>query len=165
MNYPKRKQLRLPDYDYSTPGAYFVTVCTEDKSCILSHIRVGEGLAPPENLLTAFGRIAEEQLFDLQRRFPSLTVDKFVIMPNHVHILLTLRENAGGASPSPTLFDVMRVYKSMTTRLSKQRQPELRLWQRSYHEHVIRDEADYLQIWNYIDTNPAKWTEDRYWAE
>ncbi len=72
---------------------------------------------------------------------------------------------AGGASPSPTLYDVVRVLKSLTTRLSRSRLGDLPLWQRRYYEHVIRGEKDYLEIWEYIDTNPAKWAQDRYYGE
>ncbi len=163
MDFPERKQVRLPEYDYSAPGACFVTICTKNRRCILSRIAVGEGLAPPEIRLTAIGKNVEGQLLDLPRRFPSISLDKYVIMPNHIPLIVSLHETAGGASPSPTLFDVVRVLKSMTTRLSRANLGDGLLWQRSYHEHVIRGEADYREIWEYIDTNPAKWAEDRYY--
>ena len=82
---PNRKPLRLRDYDYSSPGAYFVTICTRDRKCFLSRIAVGEGLAPPEIRLTVIGKCVEEQIHALPRRYPSVTVDKHVIMPNHIH--------------------------------------------------------------------------------
>ena len=88
-------------------------------------------------------------------------VDKSV----NIHLIVTIREDPGGASPSPTLFDVMRVLKSLTTRLSREHLGDSPLWQRSYYEHVIRTEKDYLEIWEYIDTNPAKWAADRYYTE
>ena len=163
MDFPTRKQMRLSEYDYSAPGAYFVTICTQNKRCILSRITVGEGLAPPEIRLTVIGKRVEEQILDLPRRFPSISMDKYVIMPNHIHLIVSLHETAGGASPSPTLFDVVRVLKSITTRLSRVNLGDDLLWQRSYHEHVIRGEADYREIWSYIDTNPARWAEDRYY--
>ncbi len=163
MDFPNRRHIRLQDYDYSSPGAYFVTICTQARRCILSQIAVGEGLAPPETRLTAIGKCVEEQLLDLPRRFSSVGIDKYVIMPNHIHLIVSIQEAAGGASPSPTLFDVVRVLKSMTTRLSRAYLGDDLLWQRSYHEHVIRGEADYREIWSYIDTNPAKWAEDRYY--
>ena len=94
-----------------------------------------------------------------------VSIDKYVIMPNHLHMIVRLRGETGGASPAPTLYDVVRVLKSLTTRLSRDRLGDLPLWQRSYHEHVIRGERDYLEIWQYIDTNPAKWAEDRYYSE
>lgn len=163
MDLPKRKQIRLPDYDYASPGAFFVTICTQDRRCILSDIAVGEGLAPPEPRLSTIGRIVDEQVRDLSRRYPCVEIDKYVIMPNHVHVIASIRETTGGASPSPTLIDVVRVLKSMTTRLSRPLLGGVPLWQRSFHEHVIRGEADYREIWKYIDNNPARWAEDRYY--
>ena len=171
MEYPKRKRIRLPDYDYSTPGAYFVTICTAERRCILSTIAVGEQLAAPETLLSPLGRIVDEQIRQLPIRFPSLSVDHYVIMPNHVHILLTLQGNrggtgtavtTGGASSSPTVVAVVQALKSLTARLASDRFHVKPLWQRSYHEHVVRGEDDYRQIWEYIENNPAKWAEDRY---
>ena len=94
-----------------------------------------------------------------------VTIDEYVIMPNHLHMIVRISGETGGASPSPTLYDVVRVLKSLTTRLSRSRLGDLPLWQRGYYEHVIRGEKDYLEIWNYIDTNPARWAEDRYYSE
>ena len=165
MELPKRKPVRLPDYDYSSPGAYFVTVCTHDRRCLLSDIDVGEGLAPPESRLSAIGRIVGRQIRDIPQRYPCVKIDKSVIMPNHIHLIVSIQETAGGASPSPTLFDVVRVLKSMTTRLSRPLLGEETLWQRGYYEHVIRNENDYREIWEYIDNNPAKWAEDRYFEQ
>ena len=164
MDLPKRKRIRLPDYDYSSPGAYFVTICTHEKRCILSDIAVGEGLAPPVVTLSPIGECVEGQILSLPNRYPMLSIDHYIIMPNHVHLILSIREAAGGASPSPTVFDVVRVLKSMTTRLSRPNLGEHLLWQRSYHEHVIRGERDYQDIWEYIENNPAKWVEDRYYT-
>ena len=111
---PKRKHPRLKSYNYSTAGAYYITICTHNKQCLLSQI-VGRGLAPAEIQYTACGKIAEEQLFLLERRYPSLTVDQYVIMPNHIHAILILSD-AAGASPRPTITDVVCAYKSLTTK-------------------------------------------------
>ena len=163
---PRRKQNRLANYDYSAPGAYFVTICTHEKQCILSRIAVGEGLAPPVVALTAIGSIVRAQLSELSNRYPTLTLDHSVIMPNHVHLLITLHQTeagTGGASPSPTIMDAVRVLKSLSTRLSRPYLSDSPLWQRSFYEHVIRNERDYLEIWNYIDGNPGRWVEDRFY--
>ena len=159
MDLPERKPIRLRDYDYSSPGAYFITVCTRGKECVLSRILVGEGLAPPAVALTAIGRIVEEQLRLLPGRFPSLSVDRYVIMPNHIHLLLTLSgDSAGGAIPSPTITNMVGALKSQASRLSG----AAPLWQRSFYDHVIRNEDDYRQIAEYIETNPARWGDDRF---
>ena len=107
----------------------------------------------------------KEQILALPKRYPSFHIDNYVIMPNHVHLLVSLHKDSGGASPSPTLFDAVRVIKSLSTRLSRDNLGNLPLWQRSFHEHVIRNAHDYREIWEYIDTNPAKWAEDRYYAQ
>lgn len=160
MPQPKRKPVRLKGYDYSTEGAYFITICVQDRRCILSKIVVGEGLAPPEVQLTEKGRLAKEQLLKISERYPSILVDKYVIMPNHIHLILHVEEKAGGASPSPTVTQAVGAFKSMTTRLCP---GESKLFQRSFYDHVIRSEEDYQEIWSYIDQNPAKWREDRFY--
>ena len=119
MDLPKRKSIRLPDFDYSTPGAYFVTICTHDRRCILAGITVGEGLAPLAVKLTPVGQCVKEQILALPKRYPTVQIDKYVIMPNHIHLLASFHADSGGASPTPTLFDVVRVLKSLSTRLSR----------------------------------------------
>ena len=160
MDCPKRKQTRLPEFDYSSNGAYFVTFCTQDRRCILSDVDVGEGLAPPAVCLSAIGQCVEQEIHAVTKRYESVRIDNYVIMPNHVHLIASICEQTGGASPSPTLADIIRVIKSV----SSHRCPELK-WQRSYYEHVIRSERDYLEIWNYIDGNPGKWADDKYYIE
>lgn len=167
VEYPTRRCPRLKEYDYGA-GAYFVTICTQNRKCILSKIvshkmtgaDVGEGLAPPvEVRLTPYGTIAQEQLLDLESRYPSIRIHQYVIMPNHIHAIIQIQANcgeAGGASPSPTLMDVIRAFKSITTRMCNKIQPISQLFQRSYYDHVIRCETDYLAIMRYIDENPAK---------
>lgn len=88
-------------------------------------------------------------------------------MPNHIHAVIQIQGNhggTGGASPSPTLIDVIRVFKSLTTRLCNAFRPIPQLFQRSYYDHVIRSETDYLEIARYIDSNPAKWPEDEFYV-
>ena len=92
-NFQKRKHPRLDHYDYSTGGAYFITICTQNRRCLLSRI-VGRGLAPAEIQYTAYGRIAQEQLLILEQRYPSLKVNQYVIMPNHIHAILLLGETS-----------------------------------------------------------------------
>lgn len=159
---PKRKPVRLKGYDYSTAGAYFITICVQGRRCILSQITVGEGLAPPAVQLTDMGKLAEQQLQAIPARYPSAAIDKYVIMPNHIHLILRLQAGAGGASPSPTVTQVIGVFKSLTTRLCPD---ETKLFQRSFYDHVIRNETDYQEIWTYIDQNPAKWSDDCFYVE
>ena len=159
---PKRKHPRLA-YDYSTAGAYFITICTQNRRCLLSRI-VGRGLAPAEIQYTAYGEIAQEQLLLLEQRYPSLKIDQYVIMPNHIHAVLLLEETAG-ATVSPTIMDIVCAYKSLTTRKCKKVQPVDKLFQTSFYEHVIRNREDYNEIAEYIVNNPKQWELDRLYSK
>ena len=167
---PKRKSPRLKYFDYSSEGAYFVTICVNNKMHILSeiqnitatgtnHIMVGEGLAPPEISikLKHCGRIAKEQLQALEIRYKNITVDDFIIMPDHIHAIIFLNEQTGGASPSPTLNDVICTFKSLTSRICKQQCGIEKIFQRSFFEHIIRDKTDYETRKKYIHENPIRW--------
>ncbi len=160
---PKRKHPRLDDYDYSQTGAYFVTICTHNKRCLLSRI-VGRGLAPAEVEYTPFGQIAEQQLLLLENRYQGVRIDQYVIMPNHIHILFLFEKIAAGASPRPTLMDIICAYKSLTTRECKKQFPIEKLFQTSFYEHVIRGRNDYNEIAKYICENPAKWQLDKLYT-
>ena len=158
MELPNRKSMRLKNYDYSTPGAYFVTICTKEKRKCLSRI-VGQGLAPAESRLTTRGEIVQKQLMAIENRYPHVRIDKYVIMPNHVHMILEMGE-AVGASPHPTLSKIICTFKSLASRMCEEP-----IWQTSFYDHVIRGDADYQEIWQYIDTNPDKWMQDRFYCE
>jgi len=129
-NLPKRRHPRLDHYDYSAAGAYFITICTQDRRCLLSRV-VGRGLAPAEIQYTAYGQIAKEQLLLLEQRYPSLKINQYVIMPNHIHAILVLEETVG-ATVSPTIMDMVCAYKSLTTRLCKKIQSIDKLFQTSF---------------------------------
>lgn len=166
MKLPKRKPTRLKGYDYSTSGAYFITICVKDKKELLSKIIVGQGLAPAENKLTQFGNIAKKQLELLETRYKGIKIEKYVIMPNHIHILISNYEMTAGASPCPTISDVMCTFKSITTKMCrKEGLKEQHLFQSSFHDHIIRGEKDYQRIWEYIDTNASKWEEDCFYND
>ncbi len=163
--YIKQKPIRLANYDYAAPGAYFVTVCTYEKRCILSGITAGNRNDHARVDLSPVGRITEEQLMRIPRRFPCVTIDKFVIMPNHIHILLTRTGNeTGGASPSlTTVVDAVRVFKSLATRLARPLISAPSLFQRSFYDHIVRNDEDYRNIWDYIESNPDKWSADCFY--
>ena len=162
-NLPKRKHPRLNHYDYSTAGAYVITICTHSRRCLLSRI-VGRGLAPAEIQYTAYGQIAQEQLLLLEQRYPSLIIDQYVIMPNHIHAILLLEETAGD-SQRPTVMDIVCAYKLLTTRQCKKVQPIDKLFQTSFYEHVIRGCEDYKEIAQYIVNNPKQWELDKLYSK
>ncbi len=161
--YPKRKHPRLDGFDYSTGGAYYITICTQNRRCLLSHI-VGRGLAPAEIEYTIYGRIAEEQLLLLEQRYPTLKIDQYIIMPNHIHAILFLEEMVKN-SQCPTIMDIVCAYKSLTTRECKKHYPIEKLFQTSFYEHIIRGRRDYDEIAEYISNNPKQWELDSLYSE
>ena len=170
MDLPKRKPLRLPSFDYSSPGAYFVTLCTQDKRCILANISVGAGaLDGPNVRLSPYGKSVEKTLEGMAKQYDWLTIDKYVIMPNHVHLLLRLEDDGTSRTPSPTSTDRQshaneRIPMLVSTfKRFCNRSCGTDIWQRGYHDHVIRGERDYCEIWKYIDENPYKWVNDCYY--
>ncbi len=154
---------------------YHVTICTQDNLPILSAVTVGLGLAPAEITLTDIGKIIETQLLDLPNRYPGIKIDKYVIMPTHIHAIIMIEtETAGanphptidvkksaGASPRPTLMDVVCAFKSISTRISNQYEnvQGRKIWQTSFYDEIIKNDRAYQEIWRYIDENPAKWAE------
>ena len=143
MTLPTRKWPRLNGWDYSKNGLYFLTICTEGKKCILSSI---SPQSPHSSLisLTATGEIVDTYIKTIQG------IDKYVIMPNHVHMII---QKSNG---KPISSDV-RSFKTLTTK-----KLGYSIWQKYYYDHIIRDEHDYLIKWDYIDKNPGKWFEDEY---
>jgi len=149
----------METYDYSSGGAYFITICTWERKCLLSHI---DGSSTP--VLTEYGEVLKENLLKLPERFPHMTVDRYVIMPNHTHIILLLDYVEAGASPRPTIMDAVCVLKSLTTRGCKKIRLFYKLFQTSFYEHVIRNQVDYEMIAAYIDSNPMQWKKDRLYT-
>ena len=165
MVLPTRRPNRLPNFDYNTPGAYFITVCTVGKKCILGSVVGGGDLDAPQISLSRIGKIVQHHI-EASNQIPNIRVDKYVIMPNHVHLLLCVDAddaNETQQSSSPANAAVPR-YVSCFKRFCHQSLRET-IFQRSYHDHVIRNEVDYLKIWNYIDTNPARWNKDCFYEQ
>lgn len=158
MELPKRKPTRLKGYDYSTPGAYFLTICVKDKKQLLSKI-VGtdEGIVPQNNL-SEIGLICDRYINNINIKYENVTVDKYVIMPNHIHLIVFLHGTMRASSPTKNIETIIRSFKTMVTK-----EIGNSIWQRSYHDHIIRGEKDYRKIWEYIDTNPIKWELDCFY--
>ena len=162
--FPQRKHVRLKNYDYSQNGVYFVTICTKERKPLLSTIPVGRGaLTPPEIQLSRIGEISEHYILNMHSAYDCVYVDHYVIMPNHIHLLLRIDSapaSSGGMRASrPTLQTIVRSFKTMVTR-----QIGTSIWQDSFYDRIVRSEASYLEIWKYIDENPIKWQEDKYYA-
>lgn len=161
MDLPKRKPNRLSYYDYSTPGAYFITICTKDRRCIFWD-NVGASIARPKKpQLSEYGLVVDRAIRDIPIHYPAITVDHFVIMPNHIHLLLQINTSADGQQlASKKISTVIQQLKGVVTK-----QIGHPIWQKLFHDHIIRGEKDYLKIWEYIDTNPARWNEDCFYKE
>ena len=154
----KRKPTRLKEYDYSVPGAYFVTVCTKDRKELLSRITVGDdALIVPQNHLSDYGLICDKYIKNMNVIYENVSVDKYIIMPNHIHLLMTIHGTMKASSPTKNIGSIIRSFKTMVTR-----EIGSSIFQRSYHDHIVRNHEDYLSIWQYIEENAAKWQSDRY---
>ena len=165
MELPKRKPNRLSCFDYSTPGAYFLTICTQDKKCILGQIVGGGDLDAPQISLSTIGKKVWRNI-ELSRQIPNIHVDKYLIMPNHIHLILFVDGTlVGGRSRSPSLTNAVVPHFVSTFKRFCHKDVGAKIFQRSYHDHVIRGEQDYLKIWEYIDNNPARWKEDCFYEE
>jgi len=170
-----RRSIRLKNYDYSRPGAYFVTVCTHNRESLFGHIH--------ENamILNEAGGMVERWWRELPNKYPMIDTDAYSVMPNHLHGIIAivgaaLRGRPDGSNPNkggqphrvaPTLGDMINWFKTMTTNdyIHGVKQCQWRpfpgkLWQRNYYEHVIRDERDLIAIREYVINNPAGWEKD-----
>ena len=147
---PERKPNRLPAYDYSENGAYFITFCTKGHVPLLSHVVAGESPNTPcKTVMTSIGLAVDEAIKAIAEHYCGIHTAKYVIMPNHVHMLLCI-EKAENAGPS-----VSRIIKELKTRVTKQ--VGAAIWQKSFYDHIIRNWEDYETRYRYIDNNPANW--------
>ena len=164
---PKRKHPRLNVFDYSSNGAYFITMCTHNRRCVFSRIADREFSPSERNILeyTKFGEIAEQQLLLLEERYSCLTVDKYVIMPNHIHAIFVLNTESAETRSHPTLMDIVCAYKSLTVKECKKNGFAEKLFQASFYEHIIRGLDDYNDIVRYIHENPIHWYYDKLYTE
>jgi len=158
MELPKRKPTRLQGYDYSTPGAYFITICIKDRKQLLSKIVGDDAYIVPQNNLSQIGLICNKYINNINIKYENVTVDKYVIMPNHIHLIIFLHGTMRASSPTKNIETIIRSFKTMVTK-----EIGYSIWQRSYHDHIIRNEKDYQKIWEYIDTNPLKWELDCFY--
>jgi len=154
MKLPERKHTRLKNYDYSQNGAYFVTICAAGRKQILSEI-VGQA-APclPQIKLTKIGKVTEKYIKNINNVYKHINVDKYVIMPDHIHIIFSINHPLGGGQRAdrPTLNNIVRSIKVMVSKSIG-----YSVFQSSFFEHVIRNEDDLYETRKYIENNPLKW--------
>src|SRR3972149_3059421 len=156
-----RRSIRLKEYDYSQPGAYFITICTDNKELYFEQY--------PQ-----LKQMVNRQWHEITSRFDNIQLDEFIIMPNHIHgiifvgaTLAVAPNNRAGARPAPTIGEIIGMFKSLCVhdwlKYIKENRIDIvgKFWQRNYYEHIIRNEDELQKIREYIQNNPLKWHLDR----
>ncbi|MBQ4120420.1 MAG: transposase [Clostridia bacterium] len=167
---PKRKRKRLEKYNYSSPGLYFVTICTKDRKNLFWEKKqpdfVGEDIIlPPDYInLSPYGKIVKEAIQTIPNHYSNIELLQYVIMPNHVHLILHIPYDDGRMISSPTsTVSIIKAVGYMKQQVSKK--IGMPIWQRSFHDHVIRDHRDYEEIAKYVLENPIRWQYDCFYNE
>ena len=161
MQLPNRKPNRLPNYDYDQNGAYFITVCTKDRKPILSTVGTPVPRCPqmPQVELLRHGEIADKIIRQLNDFYEHISLDKYAIMPDHIHLLITIHGGHPGTGVPTRTSEIARFVGTFKRFCNKEYGGNI--WQSRYYDHVIRNQQDYDEIWEYIENNPRKWLLDR----
>ncbi len=156
---PKRKEIRLKTYDYASPGAYFVTICTrkdappmwsETNDECTSSVGATCGRPRETNSLSSIGRIVEREIQHLDTVYPHVRLDRYCIMSDHLHLIVRILPDSGGRPQvAPTLGRIVQQFKGRVTKSIG-----FLIWQKSFYERIIRNEKSYLEISQYIENNP-----------
>ena len=172
---PYRKSIRLKNYDYSSNGYYFVTICTQNREKLFGEIVGATLCGRPNNP----DKLIVKWLLELENKFKGVKIDEYIVMPNHIHFIIKRTGDHTGSTGdhtgstgdhtgSPLLRDIIGWFKTMTTNeyIAGVKDGRFmpfkgRLWQRNYYEHIIRNYDDYINIADYIQNNPLKWEEDK----
>ena len=145
MDHPERKATRIHGYDYATPNYYFITICTHEKQCLFGTVEQ----------LNGYGQIALDHLLEIPKRYPHVAIDKFVVMPNHIHAIIVIQDVPGASAKSLSV--IIAQYKSAVSKHLAACLPDRKIWQKSFYDNVIRSEKGYQAAWRYIDENPVRW--------
>jgi REP element-mobilizing transposase RayT len=146
-NLPVRKKIRLKYYDYSQENMYFITICVKDRLEILGKIEEDNHIK-----LTKEGNIVKQNIYRLEEIYKNIIVDEYIVMPNHLHILILINYKDG--------ITISKIIKHLKTNIS--REIKYSIWQKSFYEHIIRNEKEYLKIKEYIKNNVINWRTDKY---
>ncbi len=166
MELPKRKNNRLQYYDYSSPNVYFITFCTKHMYNALwdAEATAYAQLHPPETVhelppLSPYGKKTKEAIETISAHYPLVKVWEYAVMPNHVHLLLQIKESENGRmQTTPSINIIIGQLKGYVTK-----QMGYSVWQKLYHDHVVRNRAAFEKIRHYIEDNPMKWKDDCYY--
>ena len=156
MDLHKRKNIRLNDYNYSSNGAYFITICTKNKENLLWKNVGANCVRPLDQLpLSKIGIVIENEIYKLNTVYENIKVDKYQIMPNHIHLIIFIYEDSNGRTQfAPTISRIIKQFKGSITK-----QIGFSIWQKSFYDRIIRNENEYQSVWNYIHNNPLKYLE------
>ncbi|MCL2633424.1 MAG: hypothetical protein FWD34_02795 [Oscillospiraceae bacterium] len=170
----KRKIIRLQGYDYSSEGMYFITICSIKRLPLFGEFVGADDPVRPKDepyiKMTEIGKIIHDCWDTVNSVYANVKTDAFCVMPNHIHGIITI-ESIGlsggqgllsGGQGRPPLHKVVQGFKSVTTRMCFDMGFQ-KIWQRSYHDRIIRNEQEYIKIWNYINDNPKNWLQDCYY--
>jgi REP element-mobilizing transposase RayT len=151
----QRKRIRLPDYDYSAPGYYFITVCTRNHDHLFGRVDPDSEHMMAHTKLSRIGLIVQETIEEIPSHYAAVEVVKHIIMPNHIHLLLSISDDEADRPVLSTI--IQQLKRTVSLRVGQS------IWQPRYYDHVIRNEKEYQKIWEYIDTNPLRWELDKYY--
>lgn len=148
-----RKATRLSNYDYSQNGAYFITICVQNRYEMFGKIVGGDAHIAPSIKLSQYGFVVEKYI----QSVPG--IEKYIIMPNHIHMIISIDNGAMPTSPpTQTISQRIKSFKTLVTK-----EIGFTLWQRSFHDRIIRNDVEYREIWEYIDANPSTWLDDCFY--
>ena len=157
---PKRKSTRLKNYDYSTSGAYFVTICTKNRKMLFA----------PVGADSISARMVERTFLETIHQYDGVNCPIYVVMPNHFHAIITI--SRADMESAPTVSDIIQSFKRYSTlEYIKMVKDGLllpfdkQIWQRTFYDHVIRNSDDYDEIYKYIYENPMRWQFDELYTE
>lgn len=153
-----RKPLRLKEFDYSSDGAYFITICSKNRKQIFSRVVKSENIVGANSVrLSNIGKIVEQDILNIEKIYPCIKIVNYIIMPNHIHMILLI-DTKGQTMFAPTITRVIKQFKGVVTK-----QVCSSIWQRNFYDHIIRNENDLITKMEYISSNPEKWEEDEYY--
>ena len=158
---PKRKAPRLKGFDYSTTGAYFITICTKERQNYFWN-NVGATIGRPQDVeLSPYGKTVDDAINNISNIYPSISVEQYVIMPDHIHLLLLIHaDDCGRPMVAPTISRVVQQLKGYVTK-----NIGVSLWQKLFFDHIIRNRQDYEEHVKYILENPLRWHYDKLYSE
>ena len=164
-NKRRKESIRLQGFDYNSAGAYFITICTENRQQTLSRIVGGDVLDAPTVQLLPYGKIADKYIRQLNDFYDTIRVDGYVIMPNHIHLLLMVTEDGASRTSPPTRqHSAVSQFVSTFKRFCNKEYGH-NIWQRYYNDHIIRNQGDYDEHLRYVQENPIRWREDELYTE